>query len=538
MTTFDYIVVGGGSAGCVLAARLSEDPTTRVLLLEAGGGDRGLEIAIPAAWPKLFKSAVDWDYATEPQAALAGRSLYWPRGKTLGGTSSLNAQMYVRGHRSDFDHWAELGNPGWGYEDVLPYFRRSEDNERGSSAHHGAGGALRVSDLREVNPLTRAFLRAAIEAGVPPTPDFNGAEQAGVGLTQVTQREGRRDSTATAFLRPARRRANLTIATNTHATRVLFEGRRAVGVAYRQGDRQRIARASCEVVVCAGTVGSPHLLLLSGIGPAAQLRSHGVDVVCDLPGVGHNLQDHHGVPLLATARRRLSLLGADSPLNLLRWLVKHRGRLASNVCEAAAFVRSRPEAPAPDLELLFAPVLFIDEGLTAPTAHGLSLAPIVLRPRGRGSIALRSPDPLAPPAIQPNALSDPEDLRLLAEGVMHARRVLEAPALAQEIDRIVGPAADEDVGTFIRKHAHAMFHAAGTCKMGVDELAVLDPELRVRGVDGLRVADASVMPTIVGGHPCAAVVMIAERCADLVRGAQRRTATPASASRALTSEIV
>jgi choline dehydrogenase len=520
MTSFDYIVVGGGSAGCVLAARLSEDPTARVLLLEAGGSARRPEIAIPAAWPKLFQSAVDWNLATEPQPALGGRRLYWPRGKVLGGTSSINAQMYVRGHRSDFDHWAELGNAGWSFADVEPYFGRAP---------------LHVSELREVNPLTRAFLRAAGEAGIAPTDDFNGTEQEGVGLTRVTQRDGRRDGTAAAFLAPARRRRNLTVTTGAHVTRILFEGRCAVGVAYRKDGRARIARASAEIVLSAGAAHSPHLLLLSGIGPAEQLRAHGIGVVCDLAGVGENLQDHHGVPLLARVRRPVSLLGADSPVQLARWLLTRRGRLASNVCEAAAFVRTRPGAPAPDLELLFAPVLFIDEGLTAPRVHGLSLAPIVLRPRSRGTVSLRSADPLAPPAIDPCALEDPEDVRLLAEGVLHARRVLAAPALAQEIDEVLAPADGEDVGAFVRERAHAMFHPVGTCKMGVDELAVVDPELRVRGVDGLRVADASVMPAIVGGHPNAAVIMIAERAAELV---QRRTGTPASARRSLTSEIV
>jgi choline dehydrogenase len=508
MTNFDYIVVGGGSAGCVLAARLSEDPAARVLLLEAGGPARKLEIAIPAAWPKLFQSSVDWNFSTKPQAALGGRRLYWPRGKVLGGTSSLNAQMYVPGHPSDFEHWAQLGNDGWSHADLAPHLRRPP---------------LNVTELREVNPLTNAFLRAAVEAGIA------------ADLSEVTQRDGRRDSTATAFLASARRRPNLTVVSRAHATRVVFEGRRATGVAYLQGGRTRIARAAAEVVLCGGAVGSPHLLLLSGVGPAPQLREHGIGVVCDLPGVGENLQDHHGVPVLATVRRPVSLLGADSPLELLRWLATRRGRLASNVCEALAFVQARADERAPDLELLFAPVLFIDEGLTKPTAHGLSLAPIVLRPRSRGQIALGSADPLAAPVIDPRALEEEADRRLLAEGVMHACRVLAAPALAEEIERVIAPAEGEDVGAFIRERAHAIFHPVGTCKMGVDELAVVDAELRVRGVDSLRVADASVMPTIVSGHPNAAVIAIAERAAELI---QRRTATPASANRSLTSEIV
>jgi choline dehydrogenase len=533
---FDYVVVGAGSAGCALAARLSEDPRTRVLLLEAGPPDKKLEVHVPAAWTKLFKSEVDWDYQTEPQAALGERSLYLPRGKMLGGTSSLNAQMYLRGHPADYDGWAAMGNAGWGWADVLPYLKRSEDNQRGPSAWHGSGGPLRVADLRDPNPLSEALVAAGVEAGLARNPDFNGPSLDGIGVVQVTQRRGRRHRSADAYLRPARRRGNLTVVTGAHATRVVFEGRRAVGVAYARGGREEVAGAAREVVVSGGTINSPQLLLLSGVGPAAQLRRHGIAVVRDLPGVGRNLHDHLTVPTLATVRRPLSLLSAESKRNLLRFLALRRGMLTSNVIEGAAFTRTRPELPAPDLELMFGPGMYLDEGLTPATEHGVTIAPVVLQPRSRGSVSLRSADPFDAPVIQPNALSDPDghDLRVLVEGVKLARRMLRAPALRPLVAEEVAPRpdveGDERLRAFVRERSQGACHPVGTCRMGVDELAVVDPELRVRGVEGLRVADASVIPAIVRGHTHAPAVMIAEKAADRIRGRATVAARGAHAS--------
>jgi choline dehydrogenase len=519
---YDHILVGAGSAGCVLANRLSADPARRVLLLEAGPPDRNPDIRVPLAWSRLLKSEVDWDCATVAEEALAGRSIYWPRGKTLGGSSSINAMVYLRGHREDFDEWARLGNPGWSSADVLRLFRKSEHNERGADNYHGTGGPLNVADLRSPHLLTTAFLSACFEAGLPCNPDFNGPEQDGAGLVQVTQKAGRRYSCADAFLRPALGRPNLAVHTGAHATRILFTGRRAVGVAYQAGGRPVTARAQREVVLCGGAVHSPHLLLLSGIGPAEHLRTHGIPLVHDLAGVGQNLQDHLLVLVLYQARGVRSLVSAGSLPNLVRYLLWKRGPLTSPVMEAAGFVRTRKGLAAPDLEVGFGPVLFLDEGLTAPTEHGFSLGGVLLRPRSTGQVCLRSADPLAPPHIEPRYLCDEsgEDLRTLVEGVRLLRRIAGAPALERfrggEIAPGVACRTDEDVERFIRTRAQTIYHPVGTCKMGVDDLAVVDPRLRVRGLEGLRVADASVMPTNVRGHTNAAAIMVGEKAAELI----------------------
>jgi len=439
---FDYIVVGAGSAGCVLANRLSADPGATVLLLEAGPPDRKLEIRVPAAATKLFKTPYDWDYTTTSQPGLAGRELYWPRGKTLGGSSAINFQIYARGHRADFDRWAELGNPGWGFEQVLPYFQRLERCSRGDPRLRGRTGPLCIQDLRDPNPMTRAFVRAAVDVGLPANDDVNGAVQDGVALSQVTQRRGRRWSAADAYLRPARRRRNLTVRTRARATRVLFERGRAVGVEYLglAGGRRELAtaRAGREVIVAGGTVNSPHLLLCSGVGPAEVLRGVGVRVVHALPGVGGNLQDHPVVWVVAASPQPLSLAAAESPANLARWLLRRRGMLTSNGGEACAFTRSDPTLPAPDLELVFAPGPYIDHLLKRPTWHGLAVGAAALQPRSRGRVTLASADPLAPPLLDPGYLSDPEghDLATLVCGVKLARRILEAPALAAFVGEI------------------------------------------------------------------------------------------------------
>jgi choline dehydrogenase len=521
--TYDYVIVGAGSAGCVLAARLTEDPRVRVLVIEAGGRDSRIAVRIPAAFSRLFKTTCDWNYTTVPQPQLGGRSLYWPRGRMLGGTSSMNAQMHVRGNRADYDGWAALGNRGWSYDDVLPYFRRSEHNERGPSRFRGTGGPLTISDLRDPNPATTAFVEAAVEAGLERSTDVNGERQDGVDYTQVTQRRGRRASTASSYLRPARRRPNLTVVTGAHATRIHFERRRATGVEYLRRGAVATARAGREVILAGGAINTPQLLMLSGVGPAGHLAMLGIKVAHDLPGVGRHLQDHLVCGVVVKARIATTLSAAESIPNLLRFLVMRRGMLTSNVAEACGFFRIPEDAPAPNLELLFAPVPFIDHGLTRPTEHGLSVGVVLLQPRSAGSISLRSANPLEAPLIDPKYLSDPggEDMRLLIEGMKMALRVVRSPALAAHAGDAMIPAheprTDADLEALIRERAETLYHPVGTCRMGVDDNAVVDPELRVRGLEALRVIDASVMPSIIRGHTNSPTIMIAERAADLIR---------------------
>ena len=518
MTRTDYVIVGAGSAGCVLARRLSEERGCSVMLVEAGPARSAREVGIPAAWVKLLRGPHDWAFRTEPQPSLGGRRVFVPRGKALGGSSAINVQMYIRGHRADYDEWARLGNAGWSYEEVLPYFRCSEDNSRGASAWHGVGGPLAVSDFRDPNPLTRAFVRACVESGIPENPDLNGAELDGAAQVQVTQRGGRRCSAADAFLTSVKRRPNLTLVTDAHVTRIVLDGRRATGVEYARDGLREIAAATRAVVIAAGTIGSPQLLMLSGIGPAETLRDLEIAVVHDLPEVGRNLIDH---PLVCThvgCSRPVTLAAAESIPNLLRYFTRHRGLLTSNGAEAAAFVRTRPDLSAPDLELPFAAVLYEREWETPPTEHGFTIGAVALQPRSRGAVRLRSPDPFAPPAIDPALLSDSADLDVLVHGVHLARRIAAAPAFADwRRDEInPGPASrsDNDVRAFIRDTVHTIYHPVGTCRMGV----VVDPELRVLGVEHLRVADASIMPTIPRGHTNAAAIMIGEKAAALIKG--------------------
>lgn len=524
---FDYVIIGAGSAGCVLANRLSEDPSVRVLLLEAGGPDRKQEIHIPAAFAKLFKTPYDWAYETEPQPHLGNRRLFWPRGKMLGGSSSMNAMMYIRGHRADYDGWRDQGNQGWGFAEVLPYFKKSEHEERGASEYHGVDGPLNVADLRTVNPLTRAFLEASAEIGLPRTDDFNGPQQEGMSLTQVNQKQGKRHSAATAYLKPALNRPNLKVITQAQATRILFEGKRAVGVAYQQDGKAEQARATREVILAGGAINSPQLLLLSGIGPAEQLISLGIQVVHHLPGVGQNLHDHLLAISAFHCTQPVTLASAEKLSHILSFLLLKNGPLTSNVGEAAGFLKTRPTLPAPDLEMIFAPVYFIEHGFGNPPGHGFSIGAILIQPESRGQITLRSPDPLAPPAIQPNYLSTPADVKTLVEGMKLARRIAQASAFAPYRGEEVmpGPNAqtDEAIAEQIRQHAETLYHPVGTCKMGSDPLAVVDGELRVRGVEGLRVVDASVMPTIPRGHTNAPTIMIAEKAADLIRQSARAT---------------
>ncbi|MGW1073737.1 GMC family oxidoreductase [Streptomyces sp. NPDC002537] len=507
----DYVIVGAGSAGCVLANRLSADPGTRVLLLEAGRDDAVRGIAVPAAFPTLFRTEVDWDHRTRAQARLDGRELYWPAGKVLGGGSSVNAMVYIRGNPADYDGWAARGLRGWAHHDVLPYFTRSEDNTRGADAHHGTGGPLGVGDLRDRHPLSEAFLAAAEAAGLPANPDFNGATQDGVGYYQTTVRRGRRDSTARAFLRPAARRPNLTVRTRTTVRRVLLDHGRAVGVAAELDGRATEFRARREVILAAGTIGSPRLLLLSGIGPAAELAALGIDVAADSPHVGHNLQDHLTVGVGWEVRGIRTMESALRPVNVLRYLGARRGPLASHVVEAGGFVGALP-----DLQLHAAPVLFDNHGLTPPPCPGFTIGVSLLTPRSRGTVTLRSADPAAAPVIDPRYGTAPGDLARLVDGLELVLGIGANRPLARHFGGLYELSGTDRAALerWTRARAQTLYHPVGTCALG----DVVDDGLRVTGVEALRVCDASVMPVIPRGNTNAPTIMIAEKAADLIRG--------------------
>jgi choline dehydrogenase len=518
---YDYIIVGAGSAGCVLAARLTENSPARVLLLEAGGPDSAWQIHMPAAFSKLFKTAVDWNYSTEPEPHLNNRKLYWPRGKVLGGSSSINAMIYIRGNATDYDCWKDLGNPGWGFADVLPYFRKSENRERGACAFHGAGGPMNVADLALVNPLTRAFIAGAQELGIPANADFNGARQEGVGTYEVTQKNRKRHSAADAYLRPALARPNLTVVSAAHATRIQIEKGRATGVAYLHNGIAAEAGATSEVILCGGTVNSPQLLMLSGVGPAAQLARMNIPVAQDIPGVGENLQDHPMVSVGYLCTKPVSLDGAETLANLLRYIFMKRGPLTSNVAEAGLFTRTRAHANVPDLQLLFGPAYYRGHGLVRRKENCFGFGPTLVTPESRGSITLRSANPLDAPAIRANYLSTDADMRTMIEGVRLSRSIAHTrafdPYRGEEIHPGANATSDEDIAEFLRNEAETLYHPVGTCKMGNDPLAVVDERLRVRGIECLRVADASVMPTIPAGNTNAPTIMIAEKAADMIR---------------------
>ena len=518
---FDYVIVGAGSAGCVLAARLSEDPDVTVALLEAGGEDTAPEIRIPAIFPIMFKTELDWDLLGDPEPGMDDRRLSLPRGRMLGGCSSINAMIYVRGNRLDYDEWAQAGCDGWGYDDVLPYFRRSEDNERGEDAYHGAGGPLTVADSRAMSPLVDAMIEAGRQAGHEVNPDFNGARQEGVGRFQLTQRDGLRLSTADAFLHPVRSRPNLTVLTGAYALRLAFDGSRAVGVEITRHDQVSTIRAAREVIVSAGAYYSPQLLMLSGIGPEDQLAPMGIEIREALP-VGENLQDHCMVNLNYTTDAP-SLFDAATPENFAL-LQEGRGPLTSNIPEGAAFIRARSGVPAPDVEFHFAPSMLYDQGLTAPEAPGMAYGPVVVKPTGRGRVMLRSPMALAKPRVLCNFLTTEEDRESMRVGLRRALELAEQPALRAVIKapfRVPDSDSDEDLMAFARREGMTVFHPTSSCAMG----SVVDSELRVYGIDGLRVADASVMPQITRANTNAATIMIPEKAADLIRAGNPAQAT-------------
>jgi len=520
-SVYDYVIVGAGSAGCVLAGRLSEDPGVRVALIEAGGPDTADEIHTPAAFPAVFKSSLDWDLLGEQEPGLGNRRLYLPRGRVLGGSSSINAMIYIRGNRADYDEWAAMGFDGWGYDDVLPYFRRAEDNERGEDTYHGVGGPLSVSDSRSMHPLVDTMIEAAQQAGHEHNPDFNGAGQEGVGRFQLTQRGGMRCSCSVAYLNPAKERPNLEVISNALATRILFDGDRAVGIEIAQGGELEELRAEREVVLSAGSFQSPVLLMLSGIGPADDLAPLGIEMRQDLP-VGDHLQDHC-MAQLNYFTDEPSLYLAVNPENIALLAEEGRGPLSSNIPEAGAFFRSRPGLDAPDVQFHFAPSMFFDEGLTAPSDHGYAFGPVVAKPTSRGRVMLRAPLPDSKPRVLCNFLTTEEDRQTMITGVRMAMEIAEQPALkAVERAPFSVPASDsdEDVMEFIERTAQTVYHPTSSCAMG----QVVDAELRVYGVDGLRVVDASVMPTITRGNTNAPTIMIAEKGADLIKGAGSQVA--------------
>jgi len=522
---FDYVIVGAGSAGCVLANRLSADPQRRVLLIEAGPRDWHPFIHMPAGIARLVNNRhLNWSYDTEPEPALGNRRLWWPRGKVLGGSSSINAMCYVRGVAGDYDRWAQAGASGWHWDNVLPWFRHSEGNARGADALHGADGPLQVADLRHVNPLSEAFIAAGLQAGHVHNTDFNGPRHEGVGLYQVTQKNGARCSSAAAYLAPVRTRSNLQVLTGALVERLQIDAGRVTGVQLRVGGQRQQLHAAAEVLLSAGAINSPQLLMLSGIGPAATLRAHGIGVQLDQPGVGANLQDHLDICTLYRSVPGVSYDRASEVMIGLNYFLRgHRGAGSSNVAEAGGFVRSRfaPDERA-DIQFHFVPAMLDNHGRNRLPGDGYTLHACYLHPRSRGHITLASADPAAPARIHANYLSDAEgfDLKMMVEAARLSRDILQQPAFAPWRKSPLFPADEQldDAGleAFIRTKAETIYHPVGTCRMGSDDAAVVDPQLRVRGIDGLRVIDASVMPSLVSGNTNAPTIMIAERAAQLI----------------------
>jgi choline dehydrogenase len=520
--TYDYIIIGAGSAGCVLANRLSTQPDRTVLLLEAGASDRSSSIHIPAAFPTLFKGKLDWNYTTEPQTALDGRSLYWPRGKVLGGSNAMNAMIYIRGNPQNYDNWAKQGNIGWSYADILPYFQKAEHYVHRASEDYGTQGPLDITALRNPNPLSSAFVAAAREIGLPYNADFNSSDREGIGFYKVTQRNGQRCSTATAYLKPILRQPNLTILLQATVLRIHLEHNRAVRVVYWHKGTVHQVRAAQEIILCGGAINSPQLLMLSGIGPADRLKTIGIQPIVHLPGVGQNLQDHLVASPVYQCSQSVSLIKAETLGSLLKYLLFKKGPLTSNLAEAGGFVRVLPNTALPDLQFHFAPAPFYNHGFTRLEGHGFALGITPLQPKSRGWIRLRSKDPTAPPCIQPNYLTQEEDWPVMIEGFKLARNIISAKAFDSYRGEEVIPSpkvqSDQEIRDFIRATIETLYHPVGTCKMGGDEMAVVNSQLQVYGVEGLRVVDASIMPVIPHGNTNAPTIMIAEKAADMIQG--------------------
>ena len=533
--SFDYIVTGAGSAGCVVAARLSESGKHRVLLLEAGGEDRNFWIHVPMGFSQVYANPrVNWMYESEPEAQLNGRTLYQPRGKVLGGTSSINGMVYMRGNAADYDEWRQRGCTGWDWDSILPYFKKAEHQERGANEFHGAGGPLRVSDQPFHSELAQRLVEAAIQAGLPPIEDFNDGRQEGAGYFQSTTGDSRRWSTATAYLRPARNRPNLVVRTNAHAARIEIENGRAVGVTYMNGGAPKTARARGEVIVSGGVFNSPQLMQLSGIGPGALLQEQGIPVIRDTPAVGSHMQDHFYVRLAYRCTRPITMneLANSLPrkaIALAQWVLFRSGPLSGNGVTAGAFARSDPRLERPDLQFNFSPWSYASRDARGAVAHpfpGFSLSAVQLRPDSRGSVQVKSPDPMAAPSIRFNFLQTQSDLQALTAGMRLARKFTQQPALAPYVaeEIIPGPATNTDAEfeANIRQTANSNLHPVGTCRMGPDGDSVVDPRLRVHGVAGLRVADAAIMPTVPAGNTNAPTIMIGEKAADMILEDARR----------------
>lgn len=526
---WDYIIIGAGSAGCVLADRLSASGRHRVLVLEAGPMDRNPWIHIPVGYAKLiFHPTLSWGYRTEPEPHAGHRRIAWPRGRVVGGSSSINGLIYIRGQQADYDHWRQLGNEGWSFADVLPLFRRSEAQARGADEYHGTEGPLSVSDLADRHPLCEAFIAAAAESGIPPNPDFNGARQEGAGYYQLTTRNGLRCSAAKAFLKPALRRANLRLITQASVQRLDLDGKRVTGVTAQIGGRSVSFRAAREVILAAGAINSPQILQLSGIGPAEVLRGAGIEPLHDLPGVGENLQDHYQVRSVMQCTRPITL--NDQMASIagrvrigIDYLLHRRGALTISAGQAGVFARTRPELENPDIQIHFMTLSTDQPGKSLHDFSGFTSSVCQLRPESRGNVRIDRPDPAAHPRIVANYLSAEADRRTVVEAIRLNRRILSAPSMAQLVAEERMPGADlrsdDELLEFARQHGGSIFHPVGTCKMGIDPLAVVDPQLRVHGIAGLRVADASIMPTLVSGNTNAPAIMIGEKCADLLLAA-------------------
>lgn len=529
--TFDYIIVGGGSAGCVLANRLSADASVRVCLLEAGGDNKSPLVSTPGAFGLfMFLKKFNWSFNDKVNPALRkGAAVFLPRGKGLGGSSAINAMVYIRGHATDYDDWAQLGNPGWSYKDVLPYFKRSEDNSRGADAFHGTGGPLQVSDSELQFPISKTFLEAAKQMGLPMTKDFNGTQQEGVGPYQFTIRNGKRSSAAAAYLHPVMGRPNLTVMTGAHVHRLELDGKRATGVTFEVNGQRHTVQATREVILSAGAYGSPHILMLSGIGGPAELQAHGIAVRHALPGVGKNLLEHVDACVLTRSRPHggISLAPSDAlraTWNFLKYVFAGKGTLRASVTEVGAFLRTSPELPRPDIQFHTVPTLFDDSGrnLRLMAKTGYSFHVCVLRPKSTGVVGLQDANPYSQPAIDSRLLTHPDDMKTLIAGVRVARQWLTAPAFGpiRKEEIVPGPdmQSDEAIAQIARDTIGVVYHPVGTCKMGKDDMAVVDAELRVHGMQGLRVIDASIMPTLIGGNTNAPTIMIAEKAADMILG--------------------